>query len=64
MPADQSPKENSVADFVNLSETESLCRYCFTTVRAELPSLLTLAEEVHSISCLYRDLDRVVTLNL
>ena len=37
--------------FVRRSSTESVCKFCFLTVRAGKPDLLEVAEEVHCKFC-------------
>ena len=38
-------------DFTPRSQTESICIYCYATVRSETPDALTLYEELHRRIC-------------
>jgi hypothetical protein len=37
--------------FKRQSETESICMYCFATIRSRSPETLGLEEELHRRSC-------------
>ena len=41
-------------DFTRRSSTESICMWCYLTVRAIKPELLEIEERIHSSSCIQR----------
>jgi hypothetical protein len=38
-------------EFTRRSDTESICMFCFATVRSKIPLHLPLAEDAHSQVC-------------
>lgn len=44
--------------FTRRSETESICMFCFATLRSEYPDLLHLEERLHVMSCFSRQRER------
>ncbi len=43
--------ETPEKEFTQRSETESICMFCFATVRSRIPEHLRLAQDVHSQVC-------------
>ena len=41
-------------DYTRKSETESICMFCYATVRSSNPAPLRLAEDVHAQVCYVR----------
>ena len=51
-------QETNDGGFIRRSETESICMFCFATVRSKHPDLLHLEERLHILSCFSRPRDR------
>jgi|HubBroStandDraft_6_1064221.scaffolds.fasta_scaffold291215_3 hypothetical protein len=49
--AERKNQESPENQFTRRSKTESICMFCFITVRSEIPAYLELAEDVHSQTC-------------
>lgn len=50
MPTNPQP-DNRQSDFTRRSDTESVCLYCYATVRSDYADLLRLEERLHLIIC-------------
>jgi hypothetical protein len=48
LPDSQAPQSS---DYTPKSETESICMFCFLTVRADVPHTLQMVEELHRLIC-------------
>jgi hypothetical protein len=51
-------QETNDGSFTRRSVTESICMFCFATVRSKDPDLLHLEERLHILSCFSRPRDR------
>ncbi len=49
--AESKHHESPENQFTRRSEIESICMFCFITVRSTTPAYLELAENVHSRTC-------------
>jgi hypothetical protein len=43
--------EDPNQDFARRSDTESICLFCFATVRSQYPEFLDLEEQLHLLGC-------------
>lgn len=48
------PTQQPTPEYTGHSTIESICMYCYTTVRVEEPSVLTSLEREHAAICVQR----------